>query len=59
MDDNVHTYRIPALATTTKGTLLAVYDMKSEIRLRFSLEAIHGCLRGKRLLLHVPVSAVL
>ena len=27
-DDNVHTYRIPALATTPKGTLLCVYDMR-------------------------------
>ncbi|MDG1896719.1 MAG: alpha/beta hydrolase fold domain-containing protein [Fuerstiella sp.] len=27
-DDNVHTYRIPALTTSTKGTLLAVYDMR-------------------------------
>ncbi len=28
MDDGVHTYRIPALATTPKGTLLCVYDMR-------------------------------
>lgn len=27
-DDRVHTYRIPALATTPKGTLLCVYDMR-------------------------------
>jgi sialidase-1 len=27
-DDDVHTYRIPALATTPKGTLLCVYDMR-------------------------------
>ncbi len=27
-DDGVHTYRIPALATTRRGTLLAVYDMR-------------------------------
>jgi sialidase-1 len=27
-DDGVHTYRIPALATTLKGSLLAVYDMR-------------------------------
>lgn len=27
-DDGVHTYRIPALTTTVKGTLLAVYDMR-------------------------------
>jgi sialidase-1 len=27
-DDGVHTYRIPALATTAHGTLLAVYDMR-------------------------------
>lgn len=29
-DDNVHTYRIPGLATTLKGTLLAVYDVRRE-----------------------------
>ncbi len=28
MDDGVHTYRIPALATTPEGTLLCVYDMR-------------------------------
>jgi len=27
-DDGVHTYRIPALTTTPKGTLLSVYDMR-------------------------------
>ena len=27
-DDGVHTYRIPALGSTPKGTLLAVYDMR-------------------------------
>jgi sialidase-1 len=27
-DDGVHTYRIPALATSAKGTLLCVYDMR-------------------------------
>jgi sialidase-1 len=27
-DDGVHTYRIPALATTRSGTLLCVYDMR-------------------------------
>lgn len=27
-DDGVHTYRIPALCTTTKGSLLCVYDMR-------------------------------
>lgn len=27
-DDGVHTYRIPALTKSTKGTLLAVYDMR-------------------------------
>ncbi len=28
MDDNVHTYRIPGIATTNSGTLLAVYDAR-------------------------------
>ena len=28
MEDGVHTYRIPALATTPKGTLLCVYDLR-------------------------------
>ncbi len=27
-DDNVHTYRIPGLATTPKGTLIAVFDVR-------------------------------
>src|SRR5262245_24438536 len=27
-DDGVHTYRIPSLATTSRGTLLCVYDMR-------------------------------
>lgn len=27
-DDGVHTYRIPAMTTSTKGTLLVVYDMR-------------------------------
>lgn len=27
-DNGVHTYRIPGLATTNKGTLIAVYDMR-------------------------------
>lgn len=30
MDDNVHTYRIPGLATTNKGTLLAIYDVRRQ-----------------------------
>lgn len=29
-DDGVHTYRIPGLTTTSKGTLLAVYDARRE-----------------------------
>ena len=28
MEEGVHTYRIPALATTPKGTLLCVYDLR-------------------------------
>ena len=30
MDENVDTYRIPGLATTNKGTLLALYDARHE-----------------------------
>lgn len=30
MDDEVHTYRIPGIATTNNGTLLAVYDVRRE-----------------------------
>ena len=29
-DDNVHTYRIPGLTTTTSGTLLATYDVRRD-----------------------------
>jgi sialidase-1 len=29
-DDGVHSFRIPGLATTTNGTLLAVYDVRRE-----------------------------
>tara|TARA_B110000263_G_C15309088_1_gene512030 strand:- start:520 stop:1773 length:1254 start_codon:yes stop_codon:yes gene_type:complete len=29
--DNVHTYRIPGLTTTNKGTLLATYDVRREL----------------------------
>lgn len=29
-DDGVHTYRIPGLVTTNKGSLLAVYDVRRE-----------------------------
>lgn len=29
-DDGVHTYRIPGLTTTNKGTLLAIYDVRRE-----------------------------
>jgi hypothetical protein len=27
-DDNVHTYRIPGLTTSARGTLLAVFDLR-------------------------------
>ena len=30
MEDQVHTYRIPGIATTNKGTLLAIYDVRRE-----------------------------
>ena len=31
LDDDVHTYRIPGLATTNTGTLLAIYDVRREL----------------------------
>ena len=30
LDDNVHTYRVPGLATTKNGTLLAIYDARRD-----------------------------
>jgi len=30
LDDSVHTYRIPGLTTTCKGTLLAIYDVRRQ-----------------------------
>ena len=30
LDDNVHTYRVPGLATTNNGTLLAIYDARRD-----------------------------
>lgn len=30
LDDDVHTYRVPGLATTNTGTLLAIYDARHE-----------------------------
>ena len=30
LDDSVHTFRIPGLTTTNKGTLLSVYDVRRE-----------------------------
>lgn len=30
LDDNVHTYRVPGLATTMNGTLLAIYDARRD-----------------------------
>lgn len=32
MQDSVHTYRIPGLTTTSKGTLLASYDVRRDLR---------------------------
>ena len=31
-DDNCHTFRIPGIAVTNSGTLLAVYDMRYRSR---------------------------
>jgi sialidase-1 len=30
LDDNVHTFRVPGLATTNNGTLLAIYDARRD-----------------------------
>jgi len=30
MDDNVHTYQIPSITTTSTGTLLAIYDIRHD-----------------------------
>jgi len=30
LDDDVHTYRVPGLATTNNGTLLAIYDVRRD-----------------------------
>ncbi len=30
-DDGVHTYRIPGLATTKKGTIIAIYDVRRDL----------------------------
>ena len=45
-DDGVHTYRIPALATTPPGTLLAVYDMRRRARKDLQEDIDIGLLRS-------------
>jgi sialidase-1 len=45
-DDGVHTYRIPALATSAKGTLLAVYDMRRRRRKDLQEDIDIGLLRS-------------
>ena len=45
-DDGVHTYRIPALATTTEGTLLCVYDMRRRRRKDLQEDIDIGLLRS-------------
>lgn len=45
-DDGVHTYRIPALATTAKGTLLCVYDMRRRVGRDLQEDVDIGLLRS-------------
>ncbi len=45
-DDAVHTYRIPAMATTPKGTLLVVYDMRRRARRDLQEDIDIGLLRS-------------
>ncbi len=45
-DDGVHTYRIPALATTPQGTLLVVYDMRRRARRDLQEDIDIGLLRS-------------
>ncbi len=45
-DDGVHTYRIPALGITPKGTLLCVYDMRRRKRKDLQEDIDIGLLRS-------------
>lgn len=45
-DDGVHTYRIPALCSTPKGTLLCVYDMRRRARRDLQEDIDIGLLRS-------------
>ena len=45
-DDGVHTYRIAALATTSQGTLLCVYDMRRRMRRDLQEDIDIGLLRS-------------
>jgi sialidase-1 len=46
MDDGVHTHRIAAIATTPKGTLLCVYDMRRRARRDLQEDIDIGLLRS-------------
>jgi len=45
-DDGVHTYRIPALAATSRGTLLAVFDLRWDNASDLPANVDVGCLRS-------------
>lgn len=45
-DDGVHTYRIPALATTTRGTLLAMFDLRWDNANDLPANVDVGCMRS-------------
>ncbi|MCB1128596.1 MAG: hypothetical protein KDM81_19020, partial [Verrucomicrobiae bacterium] len=45
-DDGVHTYRIPGLATTLRGTLVAVFDLRWNSSADLPANVDVGCLRS-------------
>lgn len=45
-DDGVHTYRIPGLATTPKGTLIAVFDLRWDSANDLPANIDVGCMRS-------------
>lgn len=46
-DDGVHTYRIPGIATTPAGTLIAVFDLRWESAADLPANVDVGCMRSE------------